>query len=86
MCYNSTASAFEVNYTDIKGGWQSRRKVVPQDSKSDLPLVVLRSTLLQSWKENIPVKQPLVAQLMYQALLCPAGVRAGPLPGFGEKS
>ena len=30
---------FEVNQTKIKGGCQSGRKVVPQDSKSDLPLV-----------------------------------------------
>ena len=28
----------EVNQTKIKGGCQSRRKVVPRDSKSDLPL------------------------------------------------
>ena len=29
---------FEINRTKIKGGCQSRRKVVPHDSKSDLPL------------------------------------------------
>ena len=29
---------FEVNQTKIKGGCQSGRKVVPDDSKSDLPL------------------------------------------------
>ena len=29
---------FEVNQTKIKGGCQSGRKVVPHDSKSDLPL------------------------------------------------
>ena len=30
---------FEVNQTKIKGGCQSRRKVVPHDSKSNLPLI-----------------------------------------------
>ena len=29
---------FEINKTKIKGGCQSGRKVVPLDSKSDLPL------------------------------------------------
>ena len=29
---------FEINRTKIKGGCQSGRKVVPHDSKSDLPL------------------------------------------------
>ena len=29
---------FEINRTKIKGGCQSGRKVVPNDSKSDLPL------------------------------------------------
>ena len=42
MYFNSMASAqscdFEVNQTKIKGGHQSGRKVVPHDSKSDLPL------------------------------------------------
>ena len=28
----------EVNQTKIKGGYQSGRKLVPHDSKSDLPL------------------------------------------------
>ena len=31
---------FEINQTKIKGGCQSRRKVVPYNSKSDLPLVL----------------------------------------------
>ena len=30
---------FEMNLTKIKGGCQSGRKVVPHNSKSDLPLV-----------------------------------------------
>ena len=30
---------FEVNQTKIKGGCQSGRKVIPHDSKSDLPLI-----------------------------------------------
>ena len=30
---------FEINRTKIKGGCQSVRKVVPHDSKSDLPLI-----------------------------------------------
>ena len=32
------AKEFEINQTKIKGGCQSGRKVVPHDSKSDLPL------------------------------------------------
>ena len=32
---------FEINRTKIKGGCQSRRKVVAHDSKSDLPLINL---------------------------------------------
>ena len=31
---------FEINRTKIKGGCQSGKKVVPHDSRSDLPLVV----------------------------------------------
>ena len=31
---------FEINHTKIKGGCQSGRKVVPHDSKSDLPLSI----------------------------------------------
>ena len=42
MCSNGMASAqtcdFEVNQTKIKGGCKSGSKVVPYDSKSDLPL------------------------------------------------
>ena len=32
---------FEINRTKIKGGCQSERKVVPHDSKGDLPLVCI---------------------------------------------
>ena len=32
---------FEINWTNIKGGCQSGRKVVTHDSKSDLPLEVI---------------------------------------------
>ena len=34
---------FAVNQTKIKGGCQSGRKVVPHDSKCDLPLVWLQN-------------------------------------------
>ena len=34
---------FEINRTKIKGGCLSGRKVVPHDSKSDLPLVVTKT-------------------------------------------
>ena len=37
---------FEINQTKIKGGCQSRRKVVTHNSKSDLPLVSLIQPLL----------------------------------------
>ena len=30
---------FEINQTNIKGGCQLERKVVPHDSKSDLPTI-----------------------------------------------
>ena len=44
LSQNSCACAsahFEVNQTKIKGGCQSGKKVVPHDSKSDLPLHIL---------------------------------------------
>ena len=50
MCFNSMASAhmiFEVNQTKIEGGCQSGRKLVPHDSKSDLPLDDNEITYLQ---------------------------------------
>ena len=31
---------FEINWTNIKGGCQSGRKVLPYDFKSDLPLSI----------------------------------------------
>ena len=37
MCSNSMAGSHGI----LKGGGQSGRKVVPHDSKSDLPLIVL---------------------------------------------
>ena len=40
---------FEINWTKIKVGRQLGRKVVPHDSKSDLPLViVLRGSIVIS--------------------------------------
>ena len=38
---------FEINQTKIKGGCQSGRKVVPHDSKSDLPLEKINKYLLK---------------------------------------
>ena len=35
---------FEINWTKIKGGCQSGRKKVPHDSKSDLPLMLVKRT------------------------------------------
>ena len=59
MCCNSVDSAhgdFEVNQTKIRGGCQSRRKVVPHDSKSDLPLVpskkISATNDVTSWKDS----------------------------------
>ena len=48
--YGQCLCDFEVNHTKIKGGCQSGRKVVPHDSKSDLPLAVQQelSWILQS--------------------------------------
>ena len=39
--YGKCSCDFEVNQTKIRGGCQSGSKVVPHNSKSDLPLVVL---------------------------------------------
>ena len=51
MCSNSMAGAQvilkQVNQTKIKGGCQSGRKVVPHDSKSDLPLLKVNQD--QKW-------------------------------------
>ena len=48
---------FEANQTKVMGGCQSGRKVVPHDSKSDLPLVVYGSLrefrkVQLSWKSG----------------------------------
>ena len=42
----------QINWTKIKGGCQSGRKVVPHGSKSDLPLVVRRSESLSSYSND----------------------------------
>ena len=43
----------QVNQKKIKGGCQSGRKVVPHDSKSDLPLdKAVRRTLLCRFEQN----------------------------------
>ena len=34
---------FEINWTKIKGGCQSGRKVIPHNSRSDLPLTDIKS-------------------------------------------
>ena len=39
---------FEVNQTNIKGSYQSGRKVVPHDSKSDLPLALVNENIVFS--------------------------------------
>ena len=43
---------FEINRTKIKGSCQSGRKVVPQDSKSDLPLVHILIALFDCTSVN----------------------------------
>ena len=37
---------FEINRTKIKGGCQSRRKVVNHNSKSDLPLGIFKDSVI----------------------------------------
>ena len=59
MCSNSMASAhvdFEVNQTKIKGGFQSGRKVVTHNSKSDLPL----ADSFLWWRGNIFYKNKII--------------------------
>ena len=42
---------FEINLTKIKGGFQSGSKVVPQDSKSDLPLA--RGKMFSAFRSHV---------------------------------
>ena len=65
MCSNSMASVHVnlkyLNQTKIKGGCQMGRKVVPNDSRSDLPLVIffkLKSFLSSSKLESGYLKCP----------------------------
>ena len=48
MCSKSMASAHVILKTKIKGGCQSERKVLPHNSKSDLPLISENITGLSS--------------------------------------
>ena len=49
------ACNFEVNQTKIKGGCQSGRKVVPNDSKSDFPLAL--AILLEHMQKKFEINQ-----------------------------
>ena len=40
---------FEVNQIKIKGGCQSERTVVTNDSKSDLPLLLICNAIMQCY-------------------------------------
>ena len=62
----------EVNWTKIKGGSQSGRKVVPHDSKSDLPL-------------HIPLDRFLKKCLMYDQQLKLAQSRYAHCTVYGPK-
>ena len=56
---------FEINRTKIKGGFQSGRKVVTHDSKSDIPL-----DTKNSWKSLTTNKHPNVTFKQNSALTC----------------
>ena len=43
---------FEMNRTKIKGGCKSERKVVAQDSKSNLPLTILLEHIHKKFEMN----------------------------------
>ena len=43
---------FEINWTKIKGGCQSRRKVVTHNSKGDFPLVVGALQVIIAFTDN----------------------------------
>ena len=43
---------FEINQTKIKGGFQSGRKVVTHNSKSDLPLAILLGHMRKKFEIN----------------------------------
>ena len=47
---------FEINPTKIKGGCQSRRKVVTHDSMSDFPLARRRLLLCPRLEKGVPRK------------------------------
>ena len=44
---------FEINWTKIKGGCQSVRKVVPHNSKNDLPLSTCEFTKVFEKKRKV---------------------------------
>ena len=49
---------FEINRTKIRGGCQSGRKVVTQNSKSDLPLVIFLRLNLRHMLIDYSVPRP----------------------------
>ena len=51
---------FEVNQTKVKGGCQSGRKVVPHDSKSDLPLVVQADRIEALYGSSLSLTLPIL--------------------------
>ena len=60
------ARDFKVNWTKIKGGCTSGRKVVPHNSKSDLPLALYVGRYVQIRKAR-PIHRGLkVSNDMYQ--------------------
>ena len=56
---------FEINQTKIKGGCQSGRKVVPDDHKSDLPLVYTLSAAFMSFEHQSSVRSGVLDQSQY---------------------
>ena len=48
---------FEINWTKIKGGYQSGRKVVTHNSKSDLPLVSFGGEALRNTSRECPLRE-----------------------------
>ena len=62
---------FEINRTKIKGGCQSGRKVVPHDSKSDLPLARLAGQFETDLQADLQSKYIIIIIMYYIVLPSP---------------
>ena len=71
---------FDVNQTKIKGGCQLERKVVPHDSKSDLPLAKQLRTPRKIMQVNLG--HTTEYQIAYLLLLVTVHIQHSPVDNF----